>query len=143
MNKMTKNVILMVATVGIVFLVPLFLAHDSPIEVNIPQLDAQEMAAKKEAAEQAEKQAQKEARARRVYTCKTDEDCIIVDKDPCGCAIGPKGVDAINVNFVTDYNAIHNKNVLAKACPDTVSTEKECSENAQAVCRAHTCKIIY
>ncbi len=142
MNKMIKNVVLLVAMVGVLLLIPLFLMHDSPIQVEIPHLNAQEMAAKKEAAQQAEKQAQKEARARRVYACSVDEDCIIVDKDPCGCSIGPKGVVAINVNYITDFNAI-NRNMGTKACPDTVSTEKECSESAQAVCRARTCKIKY
>ena len=97
------------------FLIPLFLAHDSPIEVNIPRLDAAEMAAQKEAAQQAEKQAQREARARRVYACQSDEDCIIVEKDPCGCAVGPKGVVAINVNFVTDFNTINNNKQIATA----------------------------
>ncbi len=140
---MIKNIVLIAATAVVIFLIPLFLAHDSPIQVNLPRLDAQEMAAKKEAAEQAEKQAQRAARARRVYACETDEDCIIVEKDPCGCAIGPKGVEAINVNFITDYNAIHSKNVLAKTCPDELSTEKECSPDAEAVCRARTCKIKY
>ena len=51
---MIKNIILIVATVGVAFLIPLFLAHDVPIEVNIPQLNEQELAAQKEAAEQAE-----------------------------------------------------------------------------------------
>ena len=142
MNKMIKNLVLIACTVGVVFLIPLFLSHDSPIPVEIPRLDAQEMAAKKEAAEQAERQAQKEARARRVYACKVDEDCIIVDTDPCGCALGPKGVTAINVNFITDFNAI-NAQSMTKTCPDTVSTERECSPNTEAVCRARTCKIQY
>lgn len=142
MNKMIKNLVLIACTAGVVFLIPLFLSHDSPIPVEIPRLDAQEMAAKKEAAEQAEKQAQKEARARRVYACKIDEDCIIVDRDPCGCALGPKGVTAINVNYITDFNAI-NAQAMTKTCPDTVSTEKECSPHAEAVCRARTCKIQY
>lgn len=142
MNKMIKNVVLIVAITVVVFLIPLFLAHDSPIEVNIPQLDAAEMAAQKEATQQAEKQAQREARIRRIYACKSDEDCIIVEKDPCGCTVGPKGVVAINVNFVTDFNAINSKQITT-ACPDTISTEKECSEHAQAVCRARTCKITY
>jgi len=142
MNKMIKNVVLLVAITVVVFLIPLFLLHDAPIEVTIPQLDAQELAAKKEAAEQAEKQAQKEARIRRVYACQADEDCIIVDKDPCGCAVGPQGVVAINVDFVTDFNTL-NSNQVTKACPDTISTEKECSEEAKAVCIARTCKIRY
>ena len=142
MNKMIKNIILIVATVGVAFLVPLFLAHDVPIEVNIPRLNVQELAAQKEATEQAEKQAQREARIRRVYACQVDEDCIIVDKDPCGCAVGPKGVVAVNVNLITEFNAINNSQVT-KTCPDTISTEKECSETAQAICRARTCKISY
>lgn len=145
MNKI-KNILLIAATTGVVFLIPLFLAHDSPIEITIPQLDGQELAAKKEATEQAEKQAakqaQREALLRRIYACQEDEDCIIVDKDPCGCAVGPAGVVAVNVNLITEFNAI-NSNQVTKACPDTVSTEKECGESAQAVCRARTCKIIY
>ena len=141
MNKI-KNIILIAATAGVVFLIPLFLAHDEPIQVEIPSFDAQELEAKKEAQQQAERQAQREARARRVYACQEDEDCVIVDKDPCGCGIGPKGVVAININFITDFNAL-NSNQVTTTCPDTVSTEKECSETAQAVCRARMCKIIY
>lgn len=142
MNKMIKNVVLLVAITVVASLIPLFWAHDAPIEVTIPQLDAVEMAAQKEAAQQAEKQAQREARARRVYACQSDEDCIIVEKDPCGCAVGPKGVAAINVNFVTDFNTLNSKQITT-ACPDTISTEKECSAEAQAVCQARTCKITY
>lgn len=142
MNKMIKNAVLIAITAGVVFLIPLFLSHDSPIEVNIPQLNVQEIATKKEAAEQAEKQAQKEARVRRVYACQADEDCIIVDKDPCGCAVGPKGITAINVNFITEFNAMNNQQG-AKACPDTISTEQECSDSAEAVCVSRVCKIRY
>ena len=98
MKKMIKNVVLIVCTAGVLLLIPLFLSHDSPIPLDIPRLDVQELAAQKEAAIQAEKAAQKQAKVHRVYACQTDEDCIIVDKDPCGCAIGPKGVVAININ---------------------------------------------
>ncbi len=143
MNKMIKNVVLIACTVGVVFLIPLFLTHDTPIEVDVPYLDATEIAAKKEVAEQADKQAQKEARARRVYMCEADEDCIIVDKDPCGCSVGPKGVVAINVNYITEFNALNSQSMGTKACPDAVSTEKECSSTAQPVCKARKCKITY
>ena len=142
MNKIVKNVILMVVTAGVVFLIPLFLMHDSPTQVNIPQLDAKEIATKKEEADRAEKQAQRAARTRRVYSCQVDEDCIIVDKDPCGCAAGPKGVVAINVNFIADFNAI-NSQQGTKACPDVVSTERECSPTAKGVCVSRVCKIHY
>lgn len=142
MNKTIKNVGLLVAIMAVAFLIPLFWTHDAPIKVSIPQLDAAEMAAQKEATQQAEKQAQREARIRRMYACQSDEDCIIVEKDPCGCAVGPKGVVALNVNFVTDFNTLNSKQITT-ACPDTISTEKECSAEAQAVCRARTCKITY
>ena len=91
----------------------------------------------------AEKEAQRQARARRVYSCKADEDCIIVDKDPCGCAIGPKGVVAINVNYLTDFNALNSQKMVTKSCSEVLSREKECSPSARAVCKAHTCKITY
>lgn len=133
----------MVCTAGALFLIPLFLTHDDPIEVDIVKLDAQEMAAKKEAAAKAEKQAQRQARAARVYSCKEDDDCIIVDKDPCGCGIGPKGVTAINVNYIVDFNAINSQNSIMTSCPQTPSREKECSPSARPVCKAHRCKISY
>lgn len=132
----------MVVTAVVVFLIPLFLTHDTPTEVNIPQLDVQEIAAQKEEANRVEKKAKREARLRRVYACQTDDDCIIVDKDPCGCAAGPKGVTAINVNFITDFNELNNQQGT-KACSDVVSTERECSPTAKGVCVSRVCKIRY
>ena len=142
MNKMIKNIILIVVTAIVVFLIPLFLTHDSPTQVNMPQLNAQEIATKKEEADRAEKRAQKAARARQVYACKSDEECIIVDKDPCGCAVGPKGVTAININFITEFNTMNGQQG-ATTCSDVVSTEKECSATAKGVCVSGTCKIHY
>ena len=143
MKKLVKNVILLTCTVGVVCLIGLFMTHDSPIPVDIPALDSAELAAKKEALAQAEKEAKRQARARRVYACKADDDCLIVDKDPCGCAAGPKGVVAINVNYITDFNEINAQRMVTKACAEKMSTEKECSKTAHPVCKAHTCKIAY
>lgn len=143
MKKLIKNVFLLVCTGVVVCLIGLFMTHDSPIPVEIPALDAAELAAKKEEAAAAEKEAQRQARARRVYSCKADEDCIIVDKDPCGCAVGPKGVVAVNVNYLTDFNALNSQKMVTKACSEVLSREKECSPSARAVCKAHTCKITY
>ena len=143
MKKLIKNVFLLVCTGVVVCLIGLFMTHDSPIPVEIPALDAAELAAKKEEAAAAEKEAQRQARARRVYSCKADEDCIIVDKDPCGCAVGPKGVVAINVNYLTDFNALNSQKMVTKSCSEVLSREKECSPSARAVCKAHTCKITY
>lgn len=143
MKKIIANVLLLACTVGVVLLIPLFLSHDSPIQVEIPRLDATELAAQKEVAAQAEKEAARKTRVHKVYSCQTDEDCIIVDKDPCGCAAGPKGVMAINVNFITEFNVLNHSNLVTKACGETVSQEQECSPSAKAVCKANSCKITY
>ncbi len=143
MKKIITNILLLACTVGVVLLIPLFLSHDSPIQVEIPQLDAAELAAQKEAAAQAEKAAARKARTNRIYSCQMDEDCIIVDKDPCGCAAGPKGVVAVNIDFITDFNATNHAGLVTKACSSTVSQEKECSPTAKAVCKARVCRITY
>ncbi len=143
MKKMIKNMMLLVFTVGVVFLIALFLKNDSPIPVNLVKIDAKELAAKKEAAAQEAKKEHRRQQAQRVTSCKTDADCIIVDKDPCGCFIGPKGVTAINANYVVDFNAINNQQSVMKACPEKPSTVKECSPSARPVCKARKCKIAY
>lgn len=143
MKKLITNVCLGVCTAGVVLLIALFLSHDEPIQVDIPRLDAQELTAQKEASEKAEQAAARRARINRVYACSADEDCIIVDKDPCGCAAGPKGVVAINVNFITEFDKLNQTGLITKACPDEVSTQQECSPAARAVCRARSCKITY
>ncbi len=142
MKKMIVNIALLSATIAVLGLTGLFLSNRFPISVNIARLDVEEMAAQKEAAAQAAKAAQRRAQLNRTVSCKADEDCIIVDKDPCGCAAGPRGVTAINVNYITDFNAI-NSQPSTKTCMDVPSTEKECSPSARAVCRARTCRIEY
>ena len=143
MNKQIKNVFLLVCAVVVVFAIPMLLSHHTPTQVDLVRLDAQEIAAQKEAAAQAEKQAARQARATRIYACSTDEDCIIVDKDPCGCSVGPEGVVAINVNHIVDFNTMNTHNTVASACGENVSQEKECSPSAHPVCKARRCKIEY
>ncbi len=116
----------------------------------MPALSREELAANKEDYQKQEAQQEAQERARRIakaravnFACQSDEDCIIVDKDPCGCLVGPKGVVAINAARTLEFNKTL-ENVMAKACPDGApSQEKECSPNARAVCRNKTCKIIY
>ncbi len=142
MKKMIQSVCLFVCAAGIVLLIPVFLKNAVPIEVDIPQITVEEIETKKEETAQAQKAAKRQAKINRIYSCQSDEDCIIVDKDPCGCSIGPKGVTAINVGYITDFNTL-NTQPTAKACPDVISTERECSETARAVCKAKTCKIAF
>jgi len=143
MNKKIKNLIFLICAGGILFLIPIFYAKDRPIEVNMPILDTTNMAVHEVVQQQT---AQAEAHKRlvsRIYRCQQDDDCIIVDKDPCGCLVGPKGVTAINAEQTEAFDRTVASSSM-RACPDTApSTERECSPSAYAVCRAGACKIEY
>lgn len=143
MKKMITNICLLTCTAAVLLLAAFFLSHDSPIPVQIPRLDAAELTAQKEANQHAQQEAARKARLRRVFLCQEDADCIIVDKDPCGCTVGPQGVVAINVNYTADFDKFYGSKMVTKACPTQLSREKECSPTARGVCKAGTCKIIY
>ena len=143
MKKLITNSCLLICTAVVLILIPLFLSHDSPIPVDIVELDAAQLSAQKEAAAQAAKESAKQALIKRIYTCQMDEDCVIVEKDPCGCAVGPKGVVAINMNYIADFHRLNGTSMVTQACADTLSQERECSPAAHGVCQAHTCKIAY
>lgn len=134
---------LLVCAAGMLGLIPVFISRDNPIEVSMPVLTEQEAAAQEQAHQKAAQALAQQAKARRILRCETDEDCIIVDKDPCGCLAGPGGVTAINASYTLDFNKMQS-GVLAKACPDGApSQEKECSPFAVAVCRENLCQIAY
>lgn len=143
MKKLITNTILLICMAGVLLLIPVFMTHNSPISVDIPQLSVEEMAAQKAAAAKAEHDAARKARLHRIHSCTEDSDCLIVDKDPCGCYVGPKGVTAINVNYITDFDALNSSKMGMKSCPSTLSTAAECSPSARAVCKARTCAISY
>lgn len=143
MKNKLKNIIYACLAGIVVLLIPLFLSKERVIEIDLPTLELQELVAQEEAQEKVAQQSAKQAVRRRIVQCSADEDCIIVDKDPCGCLIGPSGVMAINATRTLEFNKIYSKTVT-KACPDREpSTEKECAPSARAVCRANTCKIAY
>lgn len=143
MKAKIKAVWLLVCAVLAVLLIPVFLSKDEPIEVYVPLLDQAQLEAKEAQKQKEAAQAAAQLRQRRMYSCTVDEDCIIVDKDPCGCLVGPKGVVAINASYTLEFNR-QNTSPIAKACPEgEPSIEKECSPTAQAVCERHYCKIIY
>lgn len=143
MKKMIKNISLLVCAGVIAVLVVLVLTNSTPIEINVPHITADELAAKKKEAAQTAKAEYRKQRLSKMYTCQADDDCLIVDKDPCGCGAGPKGVTAINVAYITDFNEINNKSFGTISCPEKNSREKECSPSARAVCQAKRCKIVY
>ena len=80
----------------------------------------------------------------KMTACNTNEECVIVDKDPCGCLKGPEGVTAINASYSLEFSKLMEKRfALATACPSVGSTEKECSASARPVCLQNRCKIGY
>lgn len=143
MKSKIKASILLVCALGAVLLIPVFLSKDEPIEVSVPLLDLAQIQAQEAKEQKAAEQSAAQAKLRRMYSCTADEDCIIVDKDPCGCLVGPQGVTAINASYTLDFNKMQSS-LIAKACPEGAPfVEKECSPSAQAVCVQNTCKITY
>lgn len=144
MKRKTRDSIALLCALVLLVLLPFFLSHTSPIVVELPEIKQEEVLAQEEKEQKKAQVKAVRAKTRKIYACETDEDCIIVDKDPCGCLIGPAGVTAINALYTLEFNSVILKNVVAQTCPDTApSTEKECSPGAQAVCQANTCKIVY
>lgn len=143
MSTKIRNVIVSFCVIIICCLIPVFFMRGGMIEVDFPVLDSKLLT---ETAEQTQKAAQRTAaqrRHRKLVSCQSDEDCVIVDKDPCGCLVGPQGVTAINASYTLEFNKMQ-EGVMAKACPEgEPSQEKECSPSAQAVCQAHVCRIQY
>ncbi len=114
----------------------------TPINVPMAEINSADWEAQKAAAEQSTARAASLSRARKLVACETDEDCVIVDKDPCGCVVGPQGVTAINVGQIEEFNK--NLSQITQSCPDNApSTQAQCSPTAQAVCRERACTIIY
>lgn len=143
MNKLIKNVILWTCAACVLLLIPILYSNDAPIQIDVPHLNLQELE-EQEKQQQAEQARALEAiRKQRVNSCKRNDDCIIVDKDPCGCLVGPQGVTAINALYTLDFNMLQAKTVT-KACPDRAPSKvRECSATARAVCVKRKCKIVY
>lgn len=149
MKEKLREFGLLVLAVCVILLAPVFFARNTPIEVEFPEFTVAQ--AEEDSAKNAEEAAAAEARARaeareraqrRIYACKSDEECIIVDKDLCGCLVGPSGVTAINSAEIIAYNRTLPN--ATKTCPDTpASLERECSPRARAVCERNLCKIKY
>lgn len=142
MKKRIQNICLFSCAAGVVLLIPFLFKQATPLVVEVPEISIQEIETKKEETAQAQRAARRQAKIVKMYSCQADEDCVIVDKDPCGCAVGPKGVTAINVGYITEFSGLIGQ-PDTKACPDVVSTERECGPTAQAVCKSKTCKIIF
>ena len=145
MNHKVRDLFLLVCSGLVLVALPILMTQLSPIQVDLPTIAKEEVEETEntQQRQQQSKAAAARARLQKISRCETDEDCIIVDKDPCGCLSGPSGVTAINALYTLEFDKIQSRS-MTKTCPDAEpSTEKECSDTAQAVCRANMCKIIY
>ena len=151
MNPKIKGIFLLICAVLIVGLALSFFSRATPIEVQMPlvtrEMVEENQAAIRAAAEKRQNAAAARKRAElemRLYQCQADSDCIIVDKDPCGCLKGPEGVTAINSSMSLEFSRlVQEKSSLAEVCPSVASAEKECSATARPVCQQNVCKIVY
>jgi len=149
--KKIQDLLLLLCAAGAVILAINFFSHPAPINVDMPRV-TEEMVEENKAKMEAEAKqkaaleaARKQAEIKmKMYKCTSNDECIIVDQDPCGCLRGPKSVTAINSNFSLEFSRMMEKKFAgSQVCPDKASTEKECSRTARAVCQERHCKIIY
>jgi hypothetical protein len=142
MKKGIKNIIYVVLTVlvaGVTFSV---YQNNTPLTVDLPSLSLEQLQAKEEAVKENTQISAARSRHKKWTACEEDEDCIIIDQDPCGCLIGPKGVTAINVDFMQAYEDKHQNQTTA--CPEgEPSQEAQCSPDAHPVCKNKVCTIMF
>ena len=142
MKQKIQNILCVVGAVCIAFLSYTIYQQHTAIPIFVPEISAEELDAREAAAQQDAARAAAATRARKLVACSTDDDCVIVDKDPCGCLSGPKGVIAINVEQMESFS--NRNSALTTACPDREpSTEGPCSPQARPVCRERMCTIVY
>ena len=143
MKKNLRNILYFCLAFLVLAAIPLFLMHPAPATVDLPTLSLQELEEQEQAQQKAAQVSAQRALERRMFHCEIDDDCIIVDKDPCGCLVGPSGVTAINAAYTLQFSQKQAR-PIAKACPDgEPSQEQECSPSARSVCQEKVCKIVY
>lgn len=69
-------------------------------------------------------------------TCQTDQDCVLVNADPCGCTQGGSQT-AINVDYQKEFLAQFPQDVM---CIQVMSNDPSC-EATQTVCVNNTCEL--
>ena len=151
MSLRIKEIILLCCAACVVLLTIAFYSRPEKLQADAPLVTQQmvkeyqdkvrEATEKRQNAEAARQRAELETR---MVQCQSNEECIIVDKDPCGCLTGPEGVTAINSEYSLEFSGLVEKDFSeAKTCPSIGSVERECSASARAVCQEQRCTIIY
>lgn len=151
MSHRIQEVLLFICAVVVALLAVSFFMRAVPIQAQAPLLTEQLLNENRAELEQQEQKRQHTQAARRraelekhLYQCQANEDCIIVDKNPCGCLKGPNGVTAINSTHVMEFARMMEKQFPSTvSCPSVGSAERECSATATAVCDRGRCRIAY
>ena len=114
MMKKVQNIFYVVGAVILGFITFTMYQQRTPIPIFVPEITMEELDTRAAAAKQTEERVAANTRARKLVACSVDDDCIIVDKDPCGCLVGSAGVTSINVNHVLDFNETQSGYVFYK-----------------------------
>ena len=117
MKSKIRNILTLSFAVVLLLLLPIFLLRVQPIAVNTPVITRAEVVAQEEKQQKEAQATAMRAWMRRLYACEADEDCIIVDKDPCGCLSGPEGVTSINASFSLEFSIVSMKSTCAGTIP--------------------------
>ena len=150
MSQMIKGMVLWVCAFVAAVLAVSFFSRSQAIEVQMPLVTKQMIEENQAQIQQEQQHRQNTLLAKRraelevrLYQCQSDEDCIIVDKDPCGCLKGPQAVTAINAGLSLEFSRLMEKTFsAATACPSVAFVEKECAPAARPVCRFNRCQIV-
>lgn len=151
MSYKIKSLLFVIGAAAALLLALYFFSKATPLEAQMSLLtmqmveDNQEQIRREETKRQnAEAARRKAALEAKLYQCSSDDECVIVDKDPCGCLKGPEGVTAINSSMSLEFSRMMEKQfAAATACPSVGLAERECSDTARAACRHNRCKIVY
>lgn len=151
MSYKIKSLLFIVGSAAALLLALYFFSKAVPMEARMSVLTKQMVEENQEQIRREETKRQNAETARRkaaleakLYQCTANDECVMVDKDPCGCLKGPEGVTAINSSMSLEFSRLMEKQFSsATACPSVGSVERECSATARAECRHGRCKIVY
>lgn len=148
MSPKLKEMFFLLCAAGAILLALIFWARRGEITPDFPLVtgemvaaDAEKNAKAAEAEMAANRAKQRAAQARKVYACEKDDDCMRVEKHPCGCSEGPDAITAVNAQMIVEFNRTL-PNVTA-ACAETASVERECSPSARPACVKNMCKMVF
>lgn len=151
MIQKIQGIVWLVCAAFVLILALSFFSRGTSIDASAPLVTVEMVKEKQSEIQAAAQHRQQEAAARRraemeerVRVCTADEQCIIVDRDPCGCFKGPEGVMAINSAMSLEFSQLVQAETSGSTvCPEVGSSEKECSSSARPVCQQNKCTIVY